>query len=298
MVQAKNSSPAAFQQQSNLVLGAGLMTLAFFMNTVQGSIAKVVREEIGGPQFALHIFSLALLILLPVVAWRRGRDFKTEVLPLHLLRGAAGGSGFLLFFSSVQLVELVNATVVLNTTPILIPLIAWVALGQDISQELWAAIAIGFVGLLVVVQPDASLFSEPGILLALAAAIAAAVEFLTVRRLNQSEPALTQVLYYLTVGMVLAFVVSVWNLRMPSTTTWLWLGGAAIAILSIQFALIRAFAYAEPHQVGVFQYTSVVFSAIIGWAFFNETPGWLVAVGIMLICVGGMTAVLLGDESE
>lgn len=291
---AQNAS-ASSEQPSNLVFGASLMTLAFFMNTVQSSIAKVVREDLGGPQFTLYVFSLVLLLLLPAVIWRRGRDFKTEVLPLHLMRGVAGASGFLLFFTSVKLIDLVNATVLINTIPILIPVIAWVALGQDVSRGLWAAIAIGFVGLLVVVQPSTSILSQPGTLLALAAAIAGAIEFLTVRRLNQSEPAFTQILYYLTVGWVMAFAFALWHLRMPSLTTWLWMGGAAIALLSVQFSLIKAFSYAAPQQVGVFQYSSVAFSAIIGWTFFNETPDMLVAVGIVLICVGGMTAILLGD---
>ncbi|MEO0408699.1 MAG: DMT family transporter [Cyanobacteria bacterium P01_A01_bin.135] len=297
MAQRTATRPDAMpsQQQSNLLLGAGLMTLAFLMNTTQSSISKVVRDELGGPQFALHVFSFALLILFPIVVWRRGQDFKTQVLRLHLLRGLVGGVGFLLFFTSVQLVDLVNATVVLNTAPILIPLIAWLALGQEISRGLWVAIAVGFLGLITVVQPSPSLFSQPGILLAFAGAIAGSVEFLMVRRLDESEPALTQVLYYLMVSFVLAFAASVRQLRMPSPTVWLWMVGAAIAILSFQFLLVRAISYAEPHQLGVFQYTSVIFSAIIGWAFFNEIPGLVVMGGIALVCAGGVAAVVLED---
>ena len=292
-----NQTDSAPAEQSNLLIGAGLMTLAFLMNTAQSSISKVVRSELGGPQFALHVFSFALLILLPIVVWRRGQDFKTSVLRLHLLRGLVGGIGFLLFFTSVQLVDLVNATVVLNTAPILIPLIAWLALGHEISRGLWVAIAIGFLGLIVVVQPSAALFHKPGILLALAGALAGAIDFLMVRKLDESEPPLTQVLYYLLVGMVLAFAASIWQFHMPSPTAWLWMSGAAIAILSFQFVLVQAVSYAKPHQLGVFQYTSVIFSALMGWAFFNETPGLLVMAGILLICGGGVAAVLLGDEA-
>ena len=288
----------SLQQEPNLVLGAGLMTLAFFANTLQSAVAKVVREEISGAQYAFHIFSIALLILLPIVLWRRRRDFKTEILPVHLLRAVAGSSSFLLFITSVKLIDLVNATVLLNTTPILIPLIAWVVLHQNIARGLWFAIAVGFAGLVIVVRPSAATIGEPGNLLALGAALTGAIEFLTVRRLNQSEPALTQILYYLLVGSLLAAPLAFWQWHLPSPRSWLLLGGAAIALLGFQFSLIKAFTYAEPHQIGVFQYTSVGFSAITGWLFFSEKPDLLVAVGIVLICVGGILAIRLGRKKE
>jgi drug/metabolite transporter (DMT)-like permease len=93
-------------------------------------------------------------MLLSIVLWRQRNDFKTEILPWHLLRAVAGSSSFLLFMTAVKSIDLVNATVLLITMPILIPLIAWVVMHQHIQRGLWFAIAIGFAGLLVVVRPS------------------------------------------------------------------------------------------------------------------------------------------------
>jgi hypothetical protein len=71
--------------------------------------------------------------------------------------------------------------------PILIPLVAWVVLHQNIPRGLWLAIAIGFAGLVVVVKSSTTTIGQPGDLLALSAALSGAIEFLIVRRLNQSK---------------------------------------------------------------------------------------------------------------
>jgi drug/metabolite transporter (DMT)-like permease len=291
-------SEQPLQQEPNLVLGAGLMTLAFFANTLQSAIAKAIPVEISGAQYGFHIFSIALLMLLSIVLWRRRNDFKTEILPWHLLRAVAGSSSFLLFMTAVKSIDLVNATVLLSTMPILIPLIAWVVLHQRIPRGLWFAIAIGFAGLLVVVRPSTTTIGQPGDLLALSAALTGAIEFLVVRRLNQSESSLTQILYYLIVGSLVAAPLAIPKWHSPSPQSWLLLVGAAIFLLCFHFAIIKAFTYAQPHQISVFQYTAVVFSAIIGWLFFKEQPDLLVAVGIVLICVGGVLAIYLGRKQE
>lgn len=291
-------SKQPLNQEPNLLLGAGLMTLAFFANTLQSAIAKSIPAEISGAQYGFHIFSIALLMLTPIVLWRRGNDFKTEILPWHLLRAVAGSSSFLLFMTAVKSIDLINATVLLSTMPILIPLIAWVVLHQNIQRGLWLAIAIGFAGLVVVVRPSTITIGQPGDLLALSAALTGAIEFLLVRRLNQSESSLTQILYYLIVGSLLATPLAISQWHTPSPQSWLLLGGAAIFLLCFHFAIIKALTYAKPHQISVSQYTAVVFSAIIGWLFFKEQPDLLVVVGIVLICVGGILAIYLGRQDE
>ena len=71
---------------------------------------------------------------------------------------------------------------------------------------------------------------------------------------------------------------------------------ATAAFLSFQLLLVKAYTYAEPHQIGMFQYSSVIFGAIIGWLAFNEVPNGVAIAGMGLIMVGGALAIYLEQK--
>lgn len=289
-------------EAQSLGLGAVLLTLGFLANTVQGALGKVAQSAIEPGQFLWLLILLALCAVLPVEIWRKGKDlrdgFDREVLPFYLLRAVFGLCGFYLFIWAAGLGSLVSANVLLNTTPVFIPIIGALFLGKAISAKLWGAIAVGFVGLLLVVQPNAALLQNPANLLGLGAGLAAAAEFLTVRSLNKTQSSVSQVLYYLLIGAVLVAPVALWQWQPIDTQTAGYVAGAAVAFLSFQILLVQAYRYAEPHQIGVFQYSSVILSAAIGWWFFDEIPNGVAIGGMVLITVGGAIALYLEQQPK
>ena len=287
---------------SSLLLGALLLTVGFLANTIQGALGKVAQTTIEPGQFLWLLILLALGVLVPVEIWRRGKDlqagFDQAVLPFYLLRAVFGLGGFYLFIWAAGLGSLVSANVLLNTTPVFIPIIGALFLGKDVSAKLWGAIAIGFIGLLLVVQPNAELLQNPANLLGLGAGLSAAAEFLTVRSLNKTQSSISQVLYYLMIGSVLMAPIALWQWQSMDLQTAGYVVGAAIAFLSFQVLLVQAYRYAEPHQIGVFQYSSVIFSAVIGWWFFDEIPNSLAIAGMLLITIGGAIALYLEQQPK
>lgn len=286
--------------EQSLILGAGLITFGFLANTVQGALGKVAQETVGPGQFLWLLILLALAALMPLEAIRRGEDlkagFNTQVLPYYLLRAVFGLCGFYLFIWAAGLGSLVSANVLLNTTPIFIPIIGAVALGKQISLKLCGAIAIGFIGLLLVVQPNAALLQNPSNLIGLGAGLSAAIEFLIVRKINETQSPLSQTLYYLLIGSILTAPFALWQWQPLATNTVGFIVAAAAAFLTFQLLLVKAYRYAEPHQIGVFQYSSVIFSAIIGWLFFNEIPNSISIGGMALITIGGALAIYLEQK--
>lgn len=284
----------------SLFLGAALLTVGFLANTIQAALGKVAQSSVEPGQFLWLLILLALGVLLPIESVRRGEDlragFKAEVLPYFLLRAVFGLCGFYLFIWAAGLGSLVSANVLLNTTPILIPVIGVVALGKQISGRLWAAIALGFIGLLLVVQPNADLLRNPANLIGLGAGLSAAIEFLTVRSLNRTQSPLSQTLYYLLIGAVIMAPIALWQWQPLTAHTLSLTVAAAASFLSFQLLLVKAYRYAEPHQIGVFQYSSVIFSAIIGWLFFQEIPNGISVVGMVLITLGGGLTILIESQ--
>ncbi len=289
-------------QTGSLLLGAFLITVGFLANTIQGALGKTAQTAIEPGQFLWLLIAMALAVLVPVEITRGGRNlaagWNRETFPYYLLRAVFGLSGFYLFIWAAGLGSLVNANVLLNTTPVFIPVIGVLVLGKEISGKLWGAIAIGFIGLLLVVQPNAELLSNPANLLGLGAGLSAAVEFLTVRHLSQTQSPLGQTLYYLLIGSILLAPVALWQWHPLTLETLKIVAAAAGSFLSFQLLMVQAYRYAEPHQIGIFQYSSVIFAAIIGWLFFDEVPNLLSVMGMALISLGGALSVYLEQRPQ
>jgi len=301
VTESTESAPGVTRQSSSsLTLGATLITAGFFANTVQGALAKTAQATIEPGQFLWLLLLLALTVLLPIGLWRNPTTLKSgwdrQIFPFYLLRAVFGLSGFYLFIWSAALGSLIDATVLLNTTPVFIPLIGVLVLGKEISPKLWGAIALGFAGLLLVVQPNADLIRNPANLLGLGAGLSAAVEFLTVRRLSDKQSPLSQTLYYLIIGTLLLSPVALWQWQPLSTEIFKIVLAAAGAFLSFQLLLVKAYSFAEPHQIGVFQYSSVIFAALIGWLFFSEIPNTVALIGMALIIIGGALSIYLEQK--
>lgn len=304
--QPTDPDPSPPTQEGSLLLGATLITAGFLANTIQGALGKIAQSSIGPGQFLWLLLLLALGVLIPIELSQKGQNlragFTVKILPFYLLRAAFGLCGFYLFIWAAGLGSLVNANVLLNTTPVFIPLIGVIALGQKISLRLWGAIALGFLGLLLVVQPNADLLRNPANLIGLGAGLSAAIEFLTVRWLNQTQSPpqspLGLTLYYLLIGSVVMAPIALWQWQPLTGDTIGFVVGAAAAFLSFQLLLVQAYRYADPHQIGVFQYSSVIFSALLGWFFFNELPNALSLMGMVLITLGGAAAIYLEQSPQ
>jgi drug/metabolite transporter (DMT)-like permease len=274
-----------------LTLGAIYIVLAFLANTTQSVFGKFLGAQLSVEMFTWVTFLSALIIVLPIAGLRGFRDLPTKAGWFHLLRGVTGITGFFLFIAAAQLTSLVNANVLLNTTPIFIPILAMLFLGQNIRKTIWLAIGLGFAGMVIVVKPDASLFTNPGNLVALAAGFATAIEFLAVKRLDETDSPITQMFYFLLIGAICSTFATLGKFQAISAQQALILIATGACLVAFQFLLIKAYVYAEPHEIGAFQYSSVIFAAIFGWTLFKESIDLGTIMGTLLICIGGVMSI-------
>ncbi len=279
------------QPKQSLLIGSIFIVLAFLANTIQSVFGKAIESQISVEMFSWVTFLSALIVVTIIVAIRGFQDVKTTVLPMHLLRGGTGIAGFLLFIGAAQLTSLMNANVLLNTTPIFIPLLAMAFLHSRINKQLWMAIALGFAGMVIIVKPSTTIFTDPGNLLGLLAGFVTAIEFLAVKKLDDSDSPLTQMFYFLLIGTVISSFLVIGKFQAITPTHMLIMLGTGICLVLFQFLLIKAYMYAKPHEIGAFQYSSVVFAAIFGWVFFKESLDVATIVGTLLVCVGGYLSI-------
>jgi drug/metabolite transporter (DMT)-like permease len=289
--------------KQSLLTGSIFIVFAFLANTVQSVFGKAFKDQISVELFSWGTFLSALIVVTVIVALRQFRDVKTTMLPMHLLRGGTGIAGFLLFISAADLTSLMNANVLLNTTPIFIPLLAMAFLHNRISRQLWLAIAVGFAGMVIIVKPDATIFTDPGNLLGLLAGLATAIEFLAVKKLDDSDSPLTQMFYFLLIGTLITSSLVIGKFQTITGNDLLVMGATGVCLVLFQFLLIKAYMYAKPHEIGAFQYSSVVFAAILGWVVFKESLDISTILGTVLVCIGGYLSISgrkenTGEDSE
>ena len=284
--------PLAFQtpRRSRPVAGGLLVLASALLFSIVGAIVKAASVDLPTEVIVFFRNAVAMVFLLPWLKIRhRGLSLKTGCPHLHLLRAAAGLGAMYCFFIALKLLRLADAMLLCYTLPIFIPVIERLWLKEPVSRQTKTAVAVGFVGIALVLKPGFGLFQAAG-LVGLASGLLAALAIVGIRRMTATEPVVRVVFYFTLFGTLVSAVPLAWTWQNP-TGHMLWaLGVMGILAIMAQMCLTRGYSLAPAGQVGPFNYGNVVFSAIIGWVFWGEMLDGLTLVGAVLTCSAGVIA--------
>ena len=264
-----------------LILGEGLLA-------VMAAMIKHLSQTlpVGEIVFARNLLGLAVLI--PVLIGNGTiRDLRTRRLGLHFIRGSSGVAAMFCFFYTIAHIHLAEAVLVKMTVPFFLPLVAWVWLGDNLSLNTLLAIVIGFVGVGVIVQAGNGMI-DPVMLVALLGAAIMSVAKVSIRRMAVSEPAHRVVFYFALFATLLSSTLLIRDHQVPSGADLLWMLAIGVVATAGQFAMTTAYQIARPGQVGVYNYASVVWAALLGWIFWGETLALTTIIGTLLIIGAGI----------
>jgi drug/metabolite transporter (DMT)-like permease len=214
---------------------------------------------------------VALAAMLPFI-WRAGPGvLRSNHLGIHLTRGTAGGIAMICAFYTLTKIPLADFTALSFTTPLFILLLAALILGERVGPRRWGAVAVGFLGVLVMIRPGAGAF-DPNALGALVMALGIAIAVVLVKRLPPSESQITMLTYFCLVSLAISAAPAALVWRQPTATEALLL--AAIGLLGVgsQSLMIRAFRAGEASFVAPFEYSRLLFAAALGSFLFAEAP--------------------------
>lgn len=177
------------------------------------------------------------------------------------------------------------------------PVIAWALFRERAPRATWVGAALGFVGVILVLQPHQQHFNI-GALIALAGAFCLAIAFMSVRWLGATEPTTRILFYYFGISTLMCtpFAISDW--RPFGLRGSVYLIGIALTLLVSQVLIVLAYRYASAVKVGPFIYTVIVFTALIDWFLWNRAPTLLVVFGMALVIGGGITAIRRKSEAS
>jgi len=281
----------------SVALGALLIVLAFACVAVMSAFGKGAS---GVPTGTLVFFQnfISLVLFLPWALRGGLAELKTSRVGLHVLRAVAGLLSQVLMFVAVKRMPLVNAVLLSNSAPLFIPLVTWAWLKQRVGGMVWASLGIGFAGVALILHPGVELLTNPVALVAIAAALFSAFALVSVNQLSKTEPARRILFYYFLFSSAAAAPFAIWKWKAPTPQEWLFLGGIGLMMSMSQMLIILAYQRATATQIAPFNYSVVIFSGLIGWMVWSNTPGVLALAGVLLVTAGGVLSTRFsGPES-
>jgi drug/metabolite transporter (DMT)-like permease len=227
-----------------------------------------------------------------LVAAGPGLDsLRTRRVSAHVGRMALGLTAMALNFVAFILLPLAEATTIGFSVPIFSVVLAALVLGEPTGKWRWGAVAGGFAGVLLIVQPGSGEVPLLGASVALAAALLTASVTIVIRRLGATERATTTVFWFAVSSLVPLGLLMFHFAGPHDAVTWAILGGLAIAGGLAQLTLTGALRLAPVALVMPMDYTSLVWAVLLGAWIFGELPTPWVWAGAPIIIASGLVIV-------
>jgi drug/metabolite transporter (DMT)-like permease len=254
--------------------------------TVMNAILKKVAHELDPWQVGWLRYSFGALVMLPPVLLAGFGALWPKAPRLQLQRGLFHAGGLMLWFAALPHISLAELTAIGFSGPLFICIGAVLFLGERMSAARWAAVLIGFAGVILVVRPWEGGFGgiSKGPLLMLAATPVFAAGFLTAKALTRHDRSDVIVLWqHLWVSiLMLPLAVSAW--AAPSAIQWALLVLCGFLGAGGHYCTTRAFAVADISAVQTVKFLDLVWAALLGMALFGAMPaGWTVAGGVVIL---------------
>jgi drug/metabolite transporter (DMT)-like permease len=267
--------------------GIGLMLLAMAILPCIDVIAKYMGQN-GTPVLQIVWARLAFGAVLTLPFAFRHTGFA-KLLPdrpfVHGLRAVLLITATFLFFASLKFLPIADALAIFFVQPLVVTALSPLINKEHVGPRRWAAVAVGFVGTLIIIRPGLGVMN-PGSLLALASGTSLALYFLVTRRISGSQKAIVTTFHTNLLGGVITSVLVCFVWVTPTPTDWLLMVAlAAIANIGHNF-IVRAYDHAEASLLAPLAYTEMVTSTILGLIFFGDFPdAWtFVGVAILISC--------------
>ena len=260
------------------------------------SLMSLCVKQLGGRIPVAEVVFIRALISLVLSWWviqRQGVSPWGNRRPMLVWRGVVGTLALFCFYGAISQLPLAAATVLQYLYPTFTAALAWGALGERAGKRILLAMALGWLGVLLVAQPDwlaqltgdSAMDSLPALAVAIGitGALLTALAYVTVRHLATDEHRSVIIFYFplMSVPMALPFVLA--NPVWPNAVDWTWLLGVGLFTQLGQIFLTQGLASMPAARATAINYVQVVFAALWGLLFLGESINELMVMGAVLV---------------
>ena len=285
--------------------GILFMLLASLSFAFMGGFAKVVSQVLPPVEvtFFRNIFGVVLVglsIWKVPLKQRGGKPF------LLLFRGSMGFLALLAYFYIMAHIPLGEAVIYNKTSPIFVAIFAYIFLHEKLSKYALLAIVLGFIGIVLVAQPQGGTFDRYDVL-GIFSGIGAALAYTSIRELRKYYDTRAIVMSFMGVGTVAPFLLMLmtpyvdvsddfdWMFAqfvMPEGREWAYVTGVGVFATVSQLLMTKAYELTKAGIVGTISYSNIVFAVIIGVMLGDPIPNFWTVLGIILVIMSGLLVAL------
>ncbi|HEY0502192.1 MAG TPA: DMT family transporter [Lysobacter sp.] len=251
-----------------------------------GAMAITIRlasQTLNTLEIAFFRNLFGLLAVLPLLLRVSPGALRTTQLSRYFVRCVIGIFSMLCGFWAIGHLPLAQAISLSYSSPVFVTILAAMMLDEKVHARRWSAVAIGFIGVLVIVRPGSTEFTA-GTLVALMAAVLSGVVAIQIKQLSRVDSANTIVLYTYLFWVPISLVPALFVWEWPQGIVWLWVIGAGLFGTGGQVLWTHALKLGEVSALTPISFVQLPLVALVGWVWFDEkVDAWTwVGAGIIL----------------
>ncbi len=281
------------EPQDNIIKGMVAGLGAFFMLSLMNVFAKLLSETHHVIEIAFYRNLIATLPFLFMIFVMNKREItkissrKTGV----FARAIIGTISLVTTFAAFAAMPMADTTAFLFTSSLAIPILGFFFLGERVGIYRWSAVLVGFIGVIIMLNPGGGM-NYIGVSLALCAATMHAILQTILRYLGKTEKPETITFYFVAIGTVIAGLAMPWVASMPTIQEIPLFLAVGITGLIAQYLLSIAFGNAPAAVVTVFNYSGLLWSVAFGWFIWNDWPMASIWIGGAIVIASNIFIII------
>ncbi|MCC6468564.1 MAG: DMT family transporter [Alphaproteobacteria bacterium] len=232
--------------------------------------------------------AIQILLLAPIVLWMGpARTLRSAAQGVQVLRGLLLIASTICFVSGLARLPLAEASAIGFVSPMFTTALSIPLLGEKVGVRRWAAMLVGFAGVLVVIRPGTAAF-DPAALFPVASAAFWAFALIVTRRMSRRDTALTTLVYASVVGLVAASFPLPWYWSTPDLAAVGLMAMMGVMSLAGHYLLVTAFERGMVSILAPFSYSQMLWAIMFGYLVFDSLPDAWTAVGAAVVIASGV----------
>jgi S-adenosylmethionine uptake transporter len=266
----------------NYYKGISWFILSLVVSVLNDTISKYLGNRLHSLEVSFFRFLFSTITLIPFIIYYGRKSLTTSRPLLHIARGVLLFAGITLWIFGLNIVPISVVTLLSFTIPLFVLILALFFLKENVGWQRWLATIIGFLGIILVLNPGHVNFKPASLLLLLSTVSFAILDILN-KKFVIKESTLSMLFFSALATTVLAFFPTLYVWKMPTVKEILLLfilgGGANLILLFI----LKAFACIDASAVAPFRYFELILSSMVGYFIFSEIPSSNIYIGALLI---------------
>jgi drug/metabolite transporter (DMT)-like permease len=267
---------------NNAARAAALMLGSTLLFGLMAVTIRLASETLHTFEVAFFRNFFGLLAALPLLLRHGPGLLATTHLPRYFVRCLIGIASMLCGFWAIGHLPLAQAVSLSYSTPLFVTIAAVLFLGEQVRARRWAAVALGFVGVLVIVRPGTEGFTA-GALVALAAAVLSGLVSIQIKLLSRTEPADRIVLWTTLLWVPMSLIPALFVWEWPQGIAWLWAVAAGVLGTGGHMLWTRALKLGDVSALTPISFMQLPLVALLGWLLFDEALDRWTALGAGII---------------